>query len=56
MSLAKKLHAFLPQLLYLFSVLCIKIPKCFFKELDKMFYKFIWNGGNVKTGLCSQSF
>ena len=39
----------LPQLLYLFSVLCIKIPKYFFKELDKMFYKFIWNGGNDRV-------
>ena len=28
----------LPQLLYLFSVLRIKIPKKFFKDLDKMFY------------------
>ena len=35
----------LPQLLY-FSVLCIKIPKKFLKQLDTMFYKFIWNGGN----------
>ena len=34
----------LPQLLYLFSVLCIKIPKIFFKELNTMFYSFIWNG------------
>ena len=27
----------LPQLLYLFTVLCIRIPKHYFKELDKMF-------------------
>ena len=39
----------LPQLLYLFSVLCIKIPKYFFKEIDKMFYKFIWNGGKDRV-------
>ena len=35
----------LPQLLYLFSVLSIKIPPNFFKELNKIFYRFIWNGG-----------
>ena len=39
----------LPQLLYLFSVLCIKIPKQFFKDLDKMFYRFIWNGGRDRV-------
>jgi len=39
----------LPQLLYLFSVLCIKIPKYFFKKLEKMFFKFIWNGGNDRV-------
>ena len=40
----------LPQLLYLFSVLCIEIPK-YVLELDKMFmfYKFIWNGGNDRA-------
>ena len=40
----------LPQLLYLFSVLCIEIPK-YVLELDKMFmfYKFIWNGGNDRV-------
>ena len=38
----------LPQLLYLFSVWCIKIPKSVLK-LDKMFYKFIWNGGNDRV-------
>ena len=38
----------LPQLLYLFSVRCIKIPKSVL-ELDKMFYKFIWNGGNDRV-------
>ena len=39
----------LPQLLYLFSVLCIKIPKIFLKKLDKTFYKFIWNVGNDRV-------
>ena len=39
----------LPQLLYLFSVLCIKIPKKFFKELDGIFYKFIWSGGRDRV-------
>ena len=38
-----------PQLLYLFSVLCINIPKTFFKKLNHLFYKFIWNG--VMIGL-----
>ena len=39
----------LPQLLYLFSVLCINIPKIFFKKLNHLFYKFIWNGGNDRV-------
>ena len=39
----------LPQLLYLFSVLCINIPKTFFKKLNHLFYKFIWNGGNDRV-------
>ena len=39
----------LPQLLYLFSVLCINIPKTFFKKLNYLFYKFIWNGGNDRV-------
>ena len=39
----------LPQLLYLFSVLCIKIPKSFFKDLEKLFFKFIWSGGNDRV-------
>lgn len=39
----------LPQLLYLFSVLCINIPKIFFKKLNSLFYKFIWNGGNDRV-------
>ena len=39
----------LPQLLYLFSVLSIKIPPNFFKELNKIFYRFIWNGGKDKV-------
>ena len=48
----------LPQLLYYFSVLCIKIPKSFFKQLNTMFYKFIWNGGNdrVKRQLMCNDF
>ena len=36
----------LPQLLYLFSVLCIKLPDSLFKTLNKLFFNFIWNGGN----------
>ena len=39
----------LPQLLYLFSVLCIKIPLHFYKDLNKMFFKFIWNGGTDRV-------
>ena len=39
----------LPQLLYLFSVLCIDVPKSFFKKLDKLLYKFIWNNGNDRV-------
>ena len=39
----------LPQLLYLFSVLSLKIPMKFFKDLNKMFYKFIWNGGRDRV-------
>jgi hypothetical protein len=39
----------LPQLIYLFSVLCTNIPKTFFKKLDHLFYKFIWNGGNDRV-------
>jgi hypothetical protein len=39
----------LPQLLYLFSVLCIPIPKIFFKKLNTLFFKFIWNGGNDRV-------
>ena len=35
----------LPQLLYLFSVLCIKLPESFFKTLNKLFFNFIWSGG-----------
>ena len=40
---------FLPQLLFLFSVLSIKIPNSFFKQLEKLFCKFIWNGGNDRV-------
>ena len=36
----------LPQLLYLLSVLCISIPKSFFKKMNTVFFKFIWSGGN----------
>lgn len=39
----------LPQLLYLFSVLCIFIPKIFFKKLNTLLFKFIWNGGNDRV-------
>ena len=39
----------LPQLLYLFSVLCISIPKSFFKKLNTIFFKFIWSGGNDRV-------
>ena len=39
----------LPQLLYLFSVLCIPIPKTFFKKLNTLFFKFIWKGGNDRV-------
>ena len=39
----------LPQPLYLFSVLCIPIPKSFFKKLNTLFLKFIWNGGNDRV-------
>ena len=39
----------LPQLLYLFSILCIPIPKAFFRKLNTVFFKFIWNGGNDRV-------
>lgn len=39
----------LPQLLYLFSVLTIKIPQKYFIELNKLFFKFIWNGGKDRV-------
>jgi len=39
----------LPQLLYLFSALCIKIPDSFFKKINTLFFKFIWNGGNDRV-------
>ena len=39
----------LPQLLYQFSVLCIKTLKTFFDSLNKLFFKFIWNGGNDRV-------
>ena len=39
----------LPQLIYLFSVLSIKLPSSFFKTLNTMFFKFIWNGGNDRV-------
>ena len=47
----------LPQLLYLFSVLCIDIPKTFSKKLNKLLFRFIWSNGNdrVKRSiLCNQ--
>ena len=39
----------LPQLLYLFSVLSIKIPQKFFNELNSLFFKFIWSGGKDRV-------
>ena len=39
----------LPQLIYLFSVLCIKIPRLFYTKLNGMFYSFIWNGGRDRV-------
>ena len=39
----------LPQFLYLFSVLCIPIPRTFFKRLNTLFFKFIWKGGNDRV-------
>ena len=48
----------LPQLLYLFSVLCIKIPKIFFRQLNTILFKFIWGGGSdrVKRQLMCNDF
>ena len=39
----------LPQLIYLFSVLSIKLPRSFFNMLNKLFFKFIWNGGKDRV-------
>ena len=39
----------LPQLIYLFSVLSIKLPRSFFKTLNKLFFKYIWNGGKDRV-------
>ena len=39
----------MPQLLYLLSVLCISIPKSFFKKINTVFFKFIWSGGNDRV-------
>ena len=39
----------LPQLLYFFSVLCIKLPKSFFKQLNTLLFKFIWNNGSDRV-------
>ena len=39
----------LPQLLYLFSVLSIKIPQQFFNELNRLIFKFIWSGGQDRV-------
>ena len=39
----------LPQLLYLFSVLYIPIPKACFRKLNTVLFKFIWNGGNDRV-------
>ena len=39
----------LPQLLYLFSALSIKVPQKFFNELNRLFFRFIWNGGQDRV-------
>ena len=39
----------LPQLIYLFSVLSIKIPQKFFNDLKSLFFKFIWSGGKDRV-------
>ena len=39
----------LPQLLYFFSVLCIKLPNKIFRQLNTILFKFIWNGGNDRV-------
>ena len=39
----------LPQLIYLFSALSIKLPGSFFKDLNRLFFKFIWNGGKDRV-------
>ena len=39
----------LPQLLYLFSVLCINLPNTFKKRLNSMLFKFIWSNGNDRV-------
>ena len=39
----------LPQLIYLFSVLCIRIPRSFYQKLNTIFFKFIWNGGKDRV-------
>ena len=45
----------LPQLLYQFSVLCIKIPKSFFDALDKLFLNLFGMGEMIglKEKLCA---
>ena len=35
----------LPQLIFIFTVLCFNIPQLFFKRLNSMHFKFIWKGG-----------
>ena len=32
-----------------FSVLCIRVSDSFFKKLNTLFFKFIWNGGNDRV-------
>ena len=39
----------LPQLIFLFSVLCIRIPRSFFQKLNTIFFRFIWNGGKDRV-------
>ena len=48
-TVVKSLLLPLSQFLYLFSVLCIDIPHSFFKKLNSILYKFIWNNGNDRV-------